>query len=266
MASILLTNDDGYEAKGIQALYDKLVARGHDVIMVAPKNNMSGQSFKINMGPVLKGPATVSYRMTAKIGEISPYKYWIDGTPVDCVVIGIEYYSKKLGFKPDLIVSGINDGENRDIIVLTSGTCGAAYFAAIQYQIPSIAFSLATYEDDLELKFDDASSWAVNIIESVLSYNLKEGFLNVVIPNVNYLDIKSIKYVPFVRKSVFTVTTSEELELFETGLTEVVITCDYAYDVPRDSILITPFILDLTDYELALFIKDIEERRRNELN
>ena len=109
---ILLTNDDGYKARGIGIMHRTLVAAGHDVTTVAPLGKQSGASSKVTMRG--KGIAFV---------EQSPSVWSIDGAPADCVAIGLTHILKES--PPDLVVSGPNFGGNLGADVNFSGTVEA---------------------------------------------------------------------------------------------------------------------------------------------
>ncbi len=111
---ILLTNDDGYTAPGIRALYDELRRAGHHVLLAAPSSNASGSSasFTWSAVTVVRDPA-------------DPNITGIGATPATAVVLGATALYPP-GRKPDLVVSGINDGENTGSLLAMSGTVGAA--------------------------------------------------------------------------------------------------------------------------------------------
>jgi hypothetical protein len=121
---ILISNDDGFTAPGIVALYEAL--RGlADVEVVAPEHNNSAKSNALT----LHSPLSVH---TAPNG----FRY-VNGTPADCVHIAL---TGLLGYRPDLVVSGINNGANMGDDTIYSGTVGAAMEGYL-FGIPSIAFS-----------------------------------------------------------------------------------------------------------------------------
>lgn len=122
---ILLSNDDGYLAPGLAMLHEALKTLG-DVTVVAPEKNCSGASNSLT----LSRPLTVS---TAPNGF-----HFVNGTPTDCVHIGL---TGLLDVRPDLVVSGINDGQNLGEDTLYSGTVAAATEGFL-FGLPAIAFSL----------------------------------------------------------------------------------------------------------------------------
>ena len=126
---ILLTNDDGIMAEGIQTLAKEL-EKEHEVIIVAPDIQKSAQSHAIT----LFKPLVIK---TVKLEGIKGKAYSVNGTPADCVRAGIEALTDK---PIDLVFSGINIGLNSGMDILYSGTVSAAIEASI-YNMPSIAVS-----------------------------------------------------------------------------------------------------------------------------
>lgn len=125
---ILLTNDDGYQAQGIQTVRDALIAAGHRVTIVAPLDNRSGSGMSLTTS-----------------GSIDYYQQedgiWaIDGTPSDAVTLGLVHVLR--ASPPDLVISGANFGHNVGANVGASGTVGAAITAS-RTGIPAIALSVA---------------------------------------------------------------------------------------------------------------------------
>lgn len=174
---IFITNDDGYTSGGIKALIDSVKGLGK-IVVVAPDGPRSGMSGAIS--------STSPLRVTRIHQEDDLEIYSCNGTPVDCVKLGI---SEIAGRKPDLVVTGINHGSNASICVLYSGTMGAAIEGCI-FKIPSIGFSLLDHS--YEADFSTAKTIARNISNHVLHNGLPIGTcLNVNIPKGN--DIKGVK-------------------------------------------------------------------------
>jgi 5'-nucleotidase len=126
---ILLTNDDGYSAPGIQALYQQL-HQAYDVTIVAPATEQSG----IGHAFTFKGP--ISYRPIE--AETGLPGFAVTGTPSDCVKFAVSHL---LPQKPDFVISGLNNGENSGTAGYYSGTVAAAREGAF-WRIPSLAFSV----------------------------------------------------------------------------------------------------------------------------
>ncbi len=175
MAVILVTNDDGVHSPGIIALYRTMKNLG-DAYIVAPDRERSAAGHSLTLHRPLK------------VEEIREHVYSINGTPTDCVTLGI---NKLLPKKPALIVSGINRGANLGDDITYSGTVSAAMEGTI-FGIPSIAFSLIS---DKHYHFDTASFFALKIASLVLDHSLPyDTLLNINIPNVRKEEIKGVKF------------------------------------------------------------------------
>jgi 5'-nucleotidase len=163
---ILVSNDDGYLAPGLAALTAAMRPFG-DITVVAPEQNSSGASSSLT----LSRPLTVR---TAPDGVI-----FINGTPSDCVHIAL---TGLLDERPDLIVSGINNGQNMGDDTIYSGTVAAA-MEGFLFGIPAIAFSQVQKGWG---EIDAAAAAARSIVDRVLGGSVPRGpwLLNVNIPNV----------------------------------------------------------------------------------
>jgi 5'-nucleotidase len=127
---ILLSNDDGFQAPGIVALYEGLKAlEGVSVEVIAPEHNNSAKSNALSLHSPL-------YVHPSHSGPTQGFRY-VNGTPADCVHIAL---TGLLDYKPDLVVSGINNGANMGDDTLYSGTVGAAMEGYL-FGIPAVAFS-----------------------------------------------------------------------------------------------------------------------------
>ncbi len=176
---ILVTNDDGIEAKGLKTLINAVRPFGR-VLVVAPAEAQSGMSHAI----------TVKYPLRIKKLQVEDglTVYSCIGTPVDCIKLALNQLVEK---KPDLIVSGINHGANSSTSVIYSGTMAAAIEGCIN-QIPSIGFSLLSLEQDAD--FSTAELFTGKVIEKVLQNGIPQNTcLNVNIPYVTYEQIAGIK-------------------------------------------------------------------------
>jgi len=176
---ILVTNDDGYQAKGLKKLVSLMQPLG-DVIVISTEEVMSAKGHSITTTPTL----------TAKLLEEAPglRQYVCNGTPVDCVKIGYQCLLDRL---PDLVVSGVNHGSNASTNVIYSGTMAAAIEACMD-GIDAIGFSLDCY--DLDADFSHLDDYIVAITRSVLEKGLPKGIcLNVNFPNWNGNPFKGLK-------------------------------------------------------------------------
>lgn len=176
---ILVTNDDGITAPGLEALSNAMSDLG-EIVVVAPDSPQSGMGHAITINNLLRLDPV-------RIHDNQKW-YQCSGTPVDCVKIAID---KILHRKPDLCVSGINHGSNSSINVIYSGTMSAAMEGAIE-GIPSIGFSLLDYA--LDADFSGAIRYARKIAKNVLDHGMPEGtLLNVNIPKLSSSEIKGVK-------------------------------------------------------------------------
>ena len=132
--NLLLTNDDGFSASGINALKKRLLLDGHNVMVFAPSANRSGASHCINLGSGVE------------VRKISESEYTCSGTPADCVMAALK---SGVFSKIDLVLSGINQGPNIGIDIVYSGTCGAAR-QAVFMGVPAVALSVMVEEHDGE--------------------------------------------------------------------------------------------------------------------
>ena len=173
---ILICNDDGYQAPGIQALYEALRTVA-DVEVVAPEHNNSAKSNALTLNAPL-------YVHQAHNG----FRY-VNGTPADCVHIAL---TGLLGYRPDLVVSGINNGANMGDDTIYSGTVGAAMEAYL-FGVPAIAFSQV---DKGWAHVEDAARVARRLVQQIERERMLEGpawLLNVNIPNLPFDELRPIK-------------------------------------------------------------------------
>lgn len=177
--SILVTNDDGINAKGIHALVEAVKHLGR-VVVVAPDKPQSGMGHAITLNePLRLKPSHLFEGIEA---------YACSGTPVDCVKLAKDKIFHK---KPDLCVSGINHGSNSSINIIYSGTMSAAMEAGIE-GIPAVGFSLLDYAADAD--FTGAAHFARIIAEEVLRSGLPPAtLLNVNIPALKVEELNGIK-------------------------------------------------------------------------
>ena len=170
---ILVSNDDGYLAPGLAALVNAIRDLG-DLTVVAPEQNHSGASNSL----------TLSRPLSVRKGANG---FWyVNGTPTDCVHLAVSGF---LDFRPDVVVSGINDGANMGDDTLYSGTVAAA-MEGFLLGIPSIAFSLATKGS---AHLDDAAHFAREVLALTLDRPLPEAaLLNVNFPDLPRAAVKGI--------------------------------------------------------------------------
>lgn len=179
---LLLVNDDGYSAKGIQELARVAGAFG-DVVIVAPDGNRSGSAHSL----------TSEVPMRVRVVEEKPglSVYACSGTPVDCVKLAVEHYCPR---RPDLVLSGINHGSNASVNVVYSGTMGAA-LEATQSGYQAIGLSLLNHHHDAD--FSVCLPYVRSIIEETLRHPLPEH----ICLNVNFPDVPKLKGLRVCRAS-----------------------------------------------------------------
>ncbi|MCH9822294.1 MAG: 5'/3'-nucleotidase SurE [Bacteroidetes bacterium] len=175
---ILICNDDGVTAPGIQSLIEAVRDLG-DIMVVAPDKPQSGTGHGITLNATLR---------MQKIREEEGLKvYSCSGTPVDCIKLAIF----KMEMKPAIILSGINHGSNASINVIYSGTMSAAVEGALE-NVPSIGFSLLDHSIDAD--FTAAKGIARQISIKAIEEGLPKGVcLNVNIPKLHAEEIEGIK-------------------------------------------------------------------------
>jgi len=184
---ILLTSDDGINASGLRLLRDTLCAAGHQVTVVAPSADRSGSSGALSLNLYLRAT-----RSTFSCGGTPSEAWAVTGTPSDSVLFGL---SAVLGdVPPDLVVSGMNSGQNVGRAVNHSGTVGAAVTAA-EEGVPSLAVSISIHMQDAGTGFSQTGAAAphaaafVRELLAQLSETARPGeplLPNRVALNVNY--------------------------------------------------------------------------------
>ena len=179
--NILVTNDDGIESKGLWALA-KAMSRIGQVSVIAPDKERSGVGSSLS----LHNAINIS-QVDSSIPEVAAYA--IDGTPGDCVMLGIGGTSQP---KFDLVVSGINPGPNIGTDIHYSGTVMAT-LQSYYKKIPSIAVSLFPEKRDEELDFDLTAEVTEKLAHNIKNGKLKtDAILNVNVPNLSREQIKGI--------------------------------------------------------------------------
>jgi 5'-nucleotidase len=171
---ILISNDDGYQAKGIKQL-TKSLSEIAEVIVVAPSENKSAASSSLTLGRPLK-PIQIEKNI-----------YAVDATPTDCVHLALCGFIKE---SIDLVVTGINFGANLGDDTIYSGTVAGAIEGRF-LGLPSIAVSLASWEcNHFETAGEIAKRLVTQIDRSELSYNT---IINVNVPDIPLSEIRGIK-------------------------------------------------------------------------
>lgn len=175
---ILLSNDDGILAPGLEVLERIARTLSNDVWIVAPELDQSGASHSLTL------------RDPLRIRTVGEKRFAINGTPTDCVMIGVKNILKDL--KPDVVLSGVNHGENLAEDITYSGTIAAAMEATL-LGIPSIALS-QTVKSGSPTLWNTAEDHAPKILKQLLSQPFAENILvNINFPNIESSKVKGIR-------------------------------------------------------------------------
>lgn len=162
--TVLLTNDDGYQAAGLRVLADHLKAIAN-VKIIAPSSERSGAAQSLTL------------RQPIVCHKVADDEWAIDGTPADCVIVALHGLLKE---RPDIVISGINHGANLGENVYYSGTVGAAREAVIHY-IPGFAVSLCSKRVDSD--FAPTARLACDTVQLILREKLpSQVLLNINVP------------------------------------------------------------------------------------
>lgn len=248
---IMLTNDDGFFAPGIKALYKVLSSdQKHHICIVAPERQRSATGRSITLHKPL---FTTNHPLNNKdIG------FSINGTPTDCVKLALQ--GDILPFKPDLLISGINNGPNLGTDVFYSGTVSAA-MEGVLLGVPSLAVSLASndYND-----FVPAANYIKNLIDTeneIIYY--KEGLTNINVPGTPETDWQGVRITKLGQS---TYDNTFEYRKAPLGKEYYWITGKLIYQEEEDTdlkavqegcISITPVHGDLTDYKRIEALKQL---------
>lgn len=171
---ILVSNDDGYLAAGINALANAL-SKVADIVVVAPDRNHSGASNSLTLHTPLR------------IHKVREDHYFVNGTPSDCVHLALSGF---LDFEPDIVVSGVNHGANLGDDVIYSGTVAAAMEGRF-LGFPAIAVSLVGHH---AVHFDTAARVACELIARLQKNPLpSDVILNVNVPDRPYDELNGVR-------------------------------------------------------------------------
>jgi 5'-nucleotidase len=234
---ILVTNDDGIHAEGLRVLADAVRPLG-TVTIVAPDREQSATSHSLTLHRPLR------------IKTISDGILAVDGTPTDCVLLGVHGFLKR---KPDLVVSGINHGPNMGNDIFYSGTVAAATEGAF-LGIPSIAISLATWETK---SFEAAGRVVGKLVPELVRWGIPAGkCVNVNIPPIPWEAIRGVR-VTRLGSRVFRDQIVEKKDprgkvYYWIGGEDPTWAHDEASDfsaVAEGFVSVTPLTFELTDYK-----------------
>ncbi|RJQ14744.1 MAG: 5'/3'-nucleotidase SurE [Nitrospiraceae bacterium] len=249
MPTILVTNDDGISSPGIKILSKTLKALG-EVYVVAPETEQSAVAHALTLHRPLK---------SEKAGRNA---YSVNGTPTDCVIIAV---NRILSRKPDIIVSGINNGANLGDDITYSGTVAAAIEGTL-LGIPSIAVSLVRNDNNDNYRkrsslLKTAADFALKLAKKILAKGLPpDTLLNVNVPNIS--GIKGVKFTkqgkPVYYNAVHETSDPRGRKFYWIcgGAPKWEPDEDFDFEaIQKGYISITPVHLDLTNYEALELIK-----------
>ncbi len=233
---ILVSNDDGYLAPGLQVLADAL-AELAEIVVVAPERNQSGASNSLT----LDRPLTVR--------EAANGFFFVNGTPTDCVHLAVTGLFDDL---PDMIVSGINQGPNMGDDTIYSGTVAAA-MEGFLLGIPSLAVSLGSFE---AVHYETAGRVARSLVERFLRQPLRQPvLLNVNVPDIPHDRLAGMEVTRLGKRhkaeSVVKMVTPRNETVYWVGAAGAAQDSGRGTDfhaLERNMVSITPLQIDLTHY------------------
>lgn len=246
---IFISNDDGYLAGGINQLIQMVRPLGR-VLVIAPDSARSGSSMAIT------SDRPISFKKIREEEDLEVYS--CSGTPVDCVKLAFYSFFEKE--KPDLILSGINHGDNASINVHYSGTMGIVLEGCLK-KIPSIGFSSCSIEKEAD--FSSLQRYIVSLCDLILKKGLPEG----VCLNVNFPDVEKINGVKICKQDDGNWYQEWETCSRKDGSRHYWLSGYYESSEPNNScsdrwallhgyVAITPTVVDLTAYQFVDLLRD----------
>ncbi|MCX7994830.1 MAG: 5'/3'-nucleotidase SurE [candidate division WOR-3 bacterium] len=243
MGLILLTNDDGYDAAGLQALYKELINKKFAVFVSAPRFQQSGSSHSLTL------------RRPIRVEKLKNDFYIIDGTPTDCVLLA---FHDLVGNKEiEMVVSGINHGPNMGSDVFYSGTVAAALQAGTLGIKKALAISLSGEDYS---NFEEAARYSINLINRIIDKNLNNIILNVNIPEKGIMGEKITRMGRRIYRDKVLRDIEENNVMYSVinGVLDYHVDTDTDFEaIENNFVSITPLKLDLTDYENMKKLKEI---------
>jgi 5'-nucleotidase len=238
--SILLTNDDGIFAKGLESLV-KILKKKYPLWVVAPESEQSAVGHALTL--------TQPLRVKKIYKNKTFFGYGVSGTPADCVKIALH---ELLNPRPRLLISGINQGPNVGINVIYSGTVSAATEGAMM-GLTSIAVSLDSYQSR---QFDTAAKITEKLVSRLIKTPLPRGIsLNVNVPDLPLSKIKGIRLAKqgifrFIERFERRVDPRENIYYWQAGIQpppDETPDTDHAL-LAAGYVTLTPISFDLTHY------------------
>lgn len=242
---ILITNDDGVDAPGIAVMREIAAELSDDVWVVAPDGNQSGASHRFTFGREL-GLDKREERVYAVVG----------GSPADCVVAGMTHVCKDL--RPDLVLSGVNNGQNLGDIINCSGTVAGAREGALHGALGIGISQGVNYELGHEVNWTNARTYSVRVIKQLVAeVKTRDAYFNVNLPHCAPEDVSAVRVVPFQRfsRSPMAYYPSDNAGKFFIAIPETPTPLDPQNDfgllMHENAITVTPLMLQHSHHELA---------------
>ncbi|MDR3372538.1 MAG: 5'/3'-nucleotidase SurE [Ancalomicrobiaceae bacterium] len=248
---ILLTNDDGISAPGLEVLAEMAHALSADVWIVAPETDQSGKGHSLTLTEPLR------------LRQLGERRFAVRGTPTDCVIMGLSHVMPE---RPDLILSGVNRGTNMADDVTYSGTVAAAMEGTI-LGIKSIALSQAVkHEAFAKPNWSAARGHGLDIIKRILAFGIAPGVLmNVNFPACNADEVVGVEVTAQGARTAGQLGIEERLDARENPYFWIKFQPKWLEPTPgtdmwavqNKAISVTPLRLDLTDDEMRLRLKEV---------
>jgi 5'-nucleotidase len=237
---ILVVNDDGIDAAGFSRAMAIAHALSDDVWGVAPLHNQSGAGHRFTLGRELE------------IETRGERLFGIPGTPADCVVVGCTHI---LGdHPPDVVISGVNNGQNLGDILNCSGTVAGAREGALQGALGIALSQGVDYEADLDVEWDCVEAHGVSVVGGLIAEaDRRSCYYNVNFPVCDPADVSGVEVVPHERfsRSPFRYYKSRNTGKFFVAIPETPQPLDHTRDfyvlLHDRAITVTPLALDQSD-------------------
>ena len=247
---ILITNDDGVDAPGLAVAVEIARAVSDDVHVLAPAGNQSGVGHRFSFGTELE--------IETRDRDV----YAIAGTPADCVAVAMTHPQLFDGHKPDVVLSGVNNGQNLGDIINCSGTAAGAREAAMQ-GVLGVAMSQAVdYENGVEISWETALAHGAAVLRAIIAQKRMPGtYYNVNFPLGPADTVKGVRVVPHQRfkRSPFGYYPSRNEGKFFVAIPNPPVDLDPKADfhvLQKDRVItVTPLTLDQSDHTVLAGIQ-----------
>lgn len=237
---ILITNDDGIDAPGIKIMQAIAAEISDDIWTVAPADNQSGAGHRFSLGTELS------------LKEHAPNTFSVTGTPADCVVVGCTHVL--VDRKPDIVLSGVNQGQNLGDIIHCSGTMAGAREGALQGAIGIGMSQAIDFEREHDVDWQSAAAFGAEMTREIIAgHDSGDVYYNINFPRAEPNKIPSVRVVPHQRFTVspFKYYASRNEGKFFVTIPETPqpLHADHDFHVLHHdhAITITPLLLQQTD-------------------